>query len=481
MSRTLLDKIWDAHVVAQRPQHPAVIYIDLHLVHEVTSPQAFDGLRKRGLTVRRPERILATMDHSTPTEGEAVQSLLRSFRGEGSPLSILASDAVHQIETLRKNCAEFGIELYELGSQYNGIVHVIGPEQGRTLPGMTIACGDSHTSTHGAFGALALGIGTSEVEAVLATQCLLLQKPRSVEVRFVGDLAPGVRSKDMILALIAQIGTDGGTGAAFEYTGTAVRNLDMEGRMTLCNMSIEAGARAGMVAPDEVTFEYLARAPFSPKGMAWQAAVERWRAELFTDDPSAYDETIILDAAKIAPMVTYGTTPAMAIPIDGRVPKPSGPRDERIEQALAYMDLEPGAPIAGHPIQTVFVGSCTNSRLSDLRVAARLLEGRRIAPGVKMLVVPGSARVKAQAEAEGLHEAFLQAGAEWREPGCSMCLAMNGDHVPPGAYALSTSNRNFAGRQGPSSRTFLASPATAAASAVAGCIADPRRTWEMGA
>lgn len=326
-----------------------------------------------------------------------------------------------------------------------------------------------------------MGIGTSEVEAVLATQCLLQKKPRAYEVRFEGELQPGVSAKDMILALIAKIGTDGGTGYAFEYTGPAVRRLDMEGRMTLCNMSIEAGARAGLVAPDELTFEYLSRAPFSPKGLAWSAAVERWRSELFTDDPSAYDERVVLDASAIAPMITYGTSPAMAIPVDGTIPYPGGPDAQRIEKALRYMGLEPGSPIAGQPIQTVFIGSCTNSRLSDLRVAARIVEGRRVAPGVRMLVVPGSARVKARAEAEGLHTAFLAAGAEWREPGCSMCLAMNGDRVEPGTYALSTSNRNFEGRQGPNSRTFLASPATAAASAIVGCVADPRRTWEMGA
>jgi 3-isopropylmalate/(R)-2-methylmalate dehydratase large subunit len=481
VSRTLLDKIWDAHVVAQKPGHPAVLYVDLHLVHEVTSPQAFEGLRKKGLSVRRPERILATMDHSTPTDPAAARSVVRSHAGAGRPLPVVAEDAALQLETLRRNCERFGIELYALGSPHQGIVHVIGPEQGRTLPGMTIVCGDSHTSTHGAFGALAMGIGTSEVEAVLATQCLLATKPRAFEVCFEGELQPGVSAKDMILALIAQIGTDGGNGAAFEYTGSAVRGLDMEGRMTLCNMSIEAGARAGLVAPDEVTFDYLARAPFSPKGLAWKAAVERWRAELFTDEPSAYDDRITVDASQIAPMVTYGTTPAMAVPVDGAIPAPEGPDAERRARALRYMDLEPGAPIAGHPIQTVFIGSCTNARLSDLRVAARIVEGRRVAPGVRMLVVPGSARVKARAEAEGLHRAFLEAGAEWREPGCSMCLAMNGDRVEPSTYALSTSNRNFEGRQGPNSRTFLASPATAAASAVAGCVADPRRTWEMGA
>ncbi|MEO1228818.1 MAG: 3-isopropylmalate dehydratase large subunit [Myxococcota bacterium] len=480
MSRTLLDKIWDPHVVSQEPGHPALLYIDLHLIHEVTTPQAFDGLRSKGLAVRRPDRVLATMDHSTPTDTRSVQSLSSRFRGEKSALPIIEPDALKQLETLRTNCSDFGIDLYELGHPYQGIVHVIGPEQGRTLPGMTIVCGDSHTSTHGAFGALAMGIGTSEVEMVLASQVLLQKKPRAVEVRFEGQLSEGVSAKDMILALIAQIGTDGGTGAAFEYTGEAVRGLSMEGRMTLCNMSIEAGARAGMVAPDDVTFDYLSRAPFAPKGSAWKAAVEHWR-ELYTDDSSAYDRTIVVDASRISPMVTYGTTPAMAVPVDASIPPPDGENAARMRSALEYMDLEPGVPIAGQPLQTVFVGSCTNSRLSDLRTAARIVEGRRVAPGVRMVVVPGSARVKALAEAEGLHESFLNAGAEWREPGCSMCLAMNGDRVEPGAYALSTSNRNFEGRQGKGARTFLASPATAAASAVAGCIADPRRMAEVGA
>lgn len=480
MTKTLFDKIWESHVVGQRPGHPAVLYIDLHLVHEVTSPQAFDGLRVRGLRVRRPDRTLATMDHSIPTDADRVKTLTRDYaesppgRGKGAALPLIDSEAARQLETLRKNCLEQGIELFEIGHENTGIVHVIGPEQGRTLPGMTIVCGDSHTSTHGAFGALALGIGTTEVEAVLATQCLLQVKPKPVEVRFEGETGPFVTAKDLILALIAQIGTDGGNGAAFEYTGEAIRALDMEGRMTLCNMSIEAGSRAGMVAPDSVTFEYLSRTPFAPKGSSWERALERW-GELKTDDPSAYHRTIRVDASRIAPMVTYGTTPGMAIPVDGRIPVPEGPEGERIAHALRYMDLTPGEAIEGQPVGTVFLGSCTNSRLSDLRSAADVLRGKRVASGVRMLVVPGSARVKAEAEAEGLDRVFVDAGAEWRSPGCSMCIAMNDDRVSPGEYAISTSNRNFQGRQGPGSRTFLASPATAAASAVAGCVADPRR------
>ena len=470
---TLLDKIWRRHTVAQTPGHPAVLYIDLHLIHEVTSPQAFDGLKRRGIRVRRPDRIVATMDHSTPTDAAKAGALAQWYAGRSPKPTLLAIDAEasHQLETLRRNCEVHGIELFELGRRGNGIVHVIGPEQGRTLPGMTIVCGDSHTSTHGAFGAFALGIGTSEVEMVMATQCLLQHKPRSVEVRFEGTPGPGVTAKDLVLAMIAQIGTDGGTGAAFEYTGEAVRGLDMEGRMTLCNMSIEAGARAGMVAPDDVTFDYLKGRSHAPDGAAWNAAVERWRGELKTDDPADYDETITVDVSRLAPMVTYGTTPAMAVPVDGDIPAADG---ARAEQALAYMALEPGTPIAGRPISTVFVGSCTNSRLSDLRGAAKLLEGRKVAPGVRMLVVPGSEEVKTAAEAEGLHRTFLAAGAEWRAPGCSMCIAMNDDRVNAGEYSLSTSNRNFEGRQGPGSRTFLASPLTAAASAVAGCVADPR-------
>jgi 3-isopropylmalate/(R)-2-methylmalate dehydratase large subunit len=458
--RTLFDKIWDAHVVARRPGHPYVLYVDLHLIHEVTSPQAFEGLRRRRLKVRRPDRTLATMDHSTPTDGRR--------------LAVIDDDARRQLGALAENCRAHGIELLELGSQKNGIVHVVGPELGRTIPGSTIVCGDSHTSTHGAFGALAFGIGTSEVEHVLATQCLLQEKPAPVEVRFEGDLQKGVSAKDLVLAMIAKIGTAGGNGCVFEYTGDAISKLDMEGRMTICNMSIEAGARAGMIAPDDVTFEYLARTPLGSDAV-FDRSVERWRS-LATDEGAEYARTIRIDAREVAPMITYGTHPGMAIPIEGRVPDPEGhPDRDRLLRALAYMDLEPGQPIEGQRVDVVFLGSCTNSRLSDLRSAAWLMRGRRVASGVRMLVVPGSARVKEDAEAEGLDRIFREAGAEWRSPGCSMCIAMNDDRLQPGQYAVSTSNRNFEGRQGSGGRTFLASPATAAASAIAGCISDPRK------
>lgn len=476
MSQTLFDKIWDAHVVKQHPGHPAIVYIDLHLIHEVTTPQAFASLKERGLKVRRPDKTMATMDHSTPTDPELVKQVVghtAPFAAEG-PLKVIDQQAREQLRVLTENCESNQIPLFSLGTANNGIVHVVGPEQGRTQPGMTIVCGDSHTSTHGAFGALAFGIGTSEVEAVLATQCLLQNKPKPVEVRFNGPLQPGVSAKDMILALIAQIGTDGGIGSVFEYTGEAVRGLDMDGRMTLCNMSIEAGARAGMVAPDEVTFDYLKDKPQAPKGQAWIDSVTEWK-KLKTDAPSAYAETIHIDASSIAPMVTYGTNPGMAIPVDGLVPNLTETEEvNRLEAALRYMNLQPGQSLAGQPINVAFLGSCTNSRLSDLRSAAEVLKTRRVAAGVRMLVVPGSARVKADAEAEGLDQIFREAGAEWRAPGCSMCLAMNDDRLEPGMYAVSTSNRNFEGRQGPGGRTFLASPATVAASAVAGCIADAR-------
>ncbi len=457
----MFEKIWDSHVVAHRPGHPWVLYVDLHLVHEVTSPQAFARLRKRSLAVRRPERTLATMDHSTPTDPRR--------------LNVLDGEARQQLLALRESCRANQIELFDLGSADNGIVHVVGPELGRTLPGSTIVCGDSHTSTHGAFGALAFGIGTSEVEHVFATQCLLQDKPDPVEVRFEGRLRPGVGAKDLVLAMIARIGTDGGTGCVFEYTGEAIQSLDMEARMTVCNMSIEAGARAGMIAPDDTTFQYLARTPLGPKGTAFDAAVDRWRM-LPTDAGATYSRTIRIDASEVAPMVTYGTHPGMAIPIDGRVPHPEEAADaERVTRALRYMNLSPGQPIEGQPVDVVFLGSCTNARLSDLRSAAGVLRGKRVARGVRMLVVPGSARVKADAEAEGLDRIFLEAGAEWRSPGCSMCIAMNEDRLRPGQYAVSTSNRNFEGRQGAGGRTFLASPATAAASAISGRITDPRR------
>ncbi|HQA67115.1 MAG TPA: 3-isopropylmalate dehydratase large subunit [Aggregatilineales bacterium] len=467
--RTLFKKVWDDHVIAQEPDAPAILYIDLHLIHEVTSPQAFAGLRARGLRVRRPDRTVATMDHSTPTT---------PFNG-GDPLSLPLADplAAAQLQTLKRNCEDFGIRLYELGSAHQGIVHVIGPELGLTQPGMTIVCGDSHTSTHGAFGALAFGIGTSEVEHVLATQCLLQYQPKTFEVRVEGRLREGVSAKDIILALIAQIGTGGGTGHVFEYRGEAIRALSMEERMTICNMSIEGGARAGMIAPDDTTFEYVAGREFAPKGEAWDRAVERWRA-LPTDEGATFDRSITLDASKLEPMVTYGTNPGMGIPVTGRVPDPATEPDPvrrgTLEKALAYMGLQPGQPLLGHPVDVVFLGSCTNSRISDLRLAAEVLRGRKVAEGVRMLVVPGSQSVKRQAEAEGLDRVFKEAGAEWREAGCSMCIAMNGDQLEPGQYAVSTSNRNFEGRQGKGGRTFLASPLTAAASAVAGCIADVR-------
>jgi len=461
--RTLFEKIWDDHVVAQEDNAPAVLYADLHLVHEVTSPQAFSGLRARGLTVRRPDRTVATMDHSTPT----------------TPRELPIADALaaKQLDVLRENCHEFGIRLYELGSDHQGIVHVIGPELGLTQPGMTIVCGDSHTSTHGAFGALAFGIGTSEVEHVLATQSLLQHKPKTFEVRVDGRLGEGVAAKDIILALIARIGIGGGTGHVFEYRGEAVEVLSMEERMTVCNMSIEGGARAGMVAPDETTFQYVANREFAPKAEAWDRAVAKWRT-LPTDQGAAYDQSIVLDAASLEPMITYGTNPGMGIPVTGRVPQPDQVHDpvqrSTLEKALAYMNLRPGQPMIGQKIDVVFVGSCTNSRIQDLRLAARFIEGRRVADSVRMLVVPGSQQVKRQAEAEGLDRIFRAAGAEWREAGCSMCIAMNGDQLEPGQYAVSTSNRNFEGRQGKGGRTFLASPLTAVAAAVTGEVTDVR-------
>jgi 3-isopropylmalate/(R)-2-methylmalate dehydratase large subunit len=467
--RTLFEKVWERHLVApQTDESPAVLYIDLHLVHEVTSPQAFTVLRERGLRVRRPDCTLGTMDHSTPT----------------TPLDvpILDAQAAAQIEQMKRNCAEFGIPLYALGSAYQGIVHVIGPERGLTQPGMTIVCGDSHTSTHGAFGALAFGIGTSEVAHVLATQCLLQNKPKTMAVRVEGALKPGVSAKDIILALIAKIGVGGGTGYVFEYCGSAIRALSMEERMTICNMSIEGGARAGMIAPDETTFAYLEGRPFAPKGEAWQRAIADWRT-LPTDEGAAYDAEVFIDANALEPMITYGTNPGMGMPITGRIPDPDSIADpsqrETLLKALKYMDLQPNAPLLGHKIDVVFLGSCTNSRISDLRTAAALLKGRKIAPNVRMLVVPGSQQVKRQAEAEGLHEIFKAAGAEWREAGCSMCIAMNGDQLQPGEYAVSTSNRNFEGRQGKGGRTFLASPLTAVASAINGCVTDPREMLEL--
>jgi 3-isopropylmalate/(R)-2-methylmalate dehydratase large subunit len=473
---TLFDKIWTRHVVAQEQGAPALLYIDLHLVHEVTSPQAFTGLRQRGLRVRRPDKSAATIDHGVPTR------TLDPSDPNGR-LAFADEAARRQIEQLAANCLEFNIPLYGLADPRQGIVHVIGPELGLTQPGMTIVCGDSHTSTHGAFGALAFGIGTSEVEHVLATQCLLQQRPKTCEVRIEGNLAPGVTAKDIILALIAQIGIGGGTGYVFEYTGSAIRSLKMEGRMTICNMSIEGGARAGLIAPDDTTFGYLAGRMHAPQGAAWESALARWRA-LPSDPGAVYDKTIFLDASKLEPMVTYGTNPGMGVPVGGRVPDPDTFSDVNqklaMRKALEYMSLQPGEQLLGHPVDVVFIGSCTNSRISDLRLAAQVLGGRKVAPGVRLLVVPGSGQVKRQAESEGLDRIFLEAGAEWREPGCSMCIAMNGDALEPGQYAVSTSNRNFEGRQGKGGRTFLASPLTAAASALEGRIADARRYVEQG-
>jgi 3-isopropylmalate/(R)-2-methylmalate dehydratase large subunit len=461
---TLFEKIWNTHVVSAEPDCPAVLYIDLHLIHEVTSPQAFQGIRNRNLKVRRPDRTVATMDHIVPT------------RNQGLPIA--DTMAANQVRQLEANCKDFGIALFGLGSPRQGIIHVIGPELGLTQPGLTIVCGDSHTSTHGAFGALAFGIGTSEVEHVLATQCLLQRKPKTFEVRVEGKLEPGVSAKDVILALIAQVGVDGGTGHVFEYTGSAIRPLDMEERMTICNMSIEGGARAGMVAPDDTTFQYLAGRPYAPEGKNWDAALARWRA-LRTDDGATYDESIQLTASTLEPMITYGTNPGMGVPITSRVPDPDGipdlSRKNSLTKALQYMGLTPGQPLLGQPLDVVFIGSCTNSRLLDLRAAARVLKGRKVHPKLRVLVVPGSQAIKAAAESEGLDTIFLEAGAEWRQPGCSMCIAMNGDELQPGQYCISTSNRNFEGRQGKGGRTFLASPLTAAASAIAGAVADVRR------
>jgi 3-isopropylmalate/(R)-2-methylmalate dehydratase large subunit len=460
---TLFQKIWNNHIVAHEPDCPAVLYIDLHLVHEVTSPQAFSGLRARGLKVRRLDKTVATTDHSIPTHDRS--------------LPIVDELAARQIRQLEDNCHEFGITLYGLGSPNQGIVHVIGPELGLTQPGMTIVCGDSHTATHGAFGALAFGIGTSEVEHVLATQCLLQRQPKTCEVQVEGTLGRGVSAKDIILALIAKIGVGGGTGHVFEYTGPAIRALDMEQRMTVCNMSIEGGARAGLVAPDDTTFEYLAGREFVPKGVTWDRAVARWR-QLPTDAGATYDKTVTLNASALEPMITYGTNPGMGLPVTGRVPDPDDLSDANqkmaLHKALKYMDLRPGEPLLGRPVNVVFIGSCTNGRLADLQAAAQVFKGRKVAPGVRALVVPGSQQVRRQAEALEVDRIFKEAGAEWREAGCSMCIAMNGDQLEPGQYAVSTSNRNFEGRQGKGGRTFLASPLTAAAAAVTGQVTDVR-------
>jgi 3-isopropylmalate/(R)-2-methylmalate dehydratase large subunit len=461
-ARTLFDKVWRAHeVVPETPDTPAVLYIDLHLIHEVTSPQAFSVLRSLGLPVRRPERTLATMDHSTPTRTDQVFGNV--------PIRVDA--AAKQVRQLEDNAAQFGVELFGMRDARRGIVHVISPELGATQPGMTVVCGDSHTSTHGAFGALAFGIGTTEVGHVFATQCLLQRKPKTFAVNVEGTMPPGVTAKDLILFIIGKLGVSGGTGHVFEYRGSTIRALSMEERMTICNMSIEAGARAGMVAPDETTFAYLKNKPRAPGAAHWEDALARWRG-LTTDAGAAFDASVDIDAAELEPMITYGTNPGMVVPISAAIPKIGG--DAIYDKALGYMGFHGGEPMLGKSVNVVFIGSCTNGRLEDLQAAAQILKGRKVAAGVHLLIVPGSQQVKRDAEAAGLAEIFKAAGAEWRESGCSMCLGMNGDTVPAGQYSVSTSNRNFEGRQGVGARTLLVSPLTAAASAVYGRITDPR-------
>ncbi len=463
MALTLFDKIWSAHIVDKMPDGTCVLYIDRHLVHEVTSPQAFEGLRMAGRQVRRRDATIAVADHNVPTEDRS--------QGIAEPESRL------QVDTLERNVADFDVPYIPVTDARQGIVHIIGPEQGLSLPGMTIVCGDSHTSTHGAMGALAFGIGTSEVEHVLATQTLLQKPAKNMLIRVDGQLGAGCTAKDIILAIIGKIGTAGGTGHVIEYAGEAIRALDMAGRMTVCNMSIEAGARAGLIAPDDTTFAYIAGRPYAPQGAAFDRAVEYWRT-LPSDEGAIYDQTIILDAADIVPQVTWGTSPESVVPITGTVPdpalEPNAARRAQLEQMLHYMDLAPGQKLDGLPVDVVFIGSCTNGRIEDLRAAAAIAAGRRVAPGVRALVVPGSGLVKAQAEAEGLAEIFRTAGFEWREAGCSMCLGMNPDKLTPGQRCASTSNRNFEGRQGPGGRTHLLSPAMAAAAAVTGALTDVR-------
>ena len=462
MGKTLAEKVWEAHIVRRAEGEPDLLYIDLHLVHEVTSPQAFDALRSAGRVVRRPDLTLATEDHNVPT--------IDIDKPIADPISRA------QVEALRTNCAEFGVPLFPLGSADQGIVHVVGPQLGLTQPGMTVVCGDSHTSTHGAFGALAFGIGTSEVEHVLATQTLPLKPFKTMAITVNGPLPDGVTAKDLILAVIARIGTGGGQGYVLEYRGEGVRGLSMEGRMTLCNMSIEAGARAGMVAPDQTTFTYLEGRPHAPTGADWDAALAYWQT-LRTDDDATFDAEVVIEASELSPFVTWGTNPGQGVPLAGSVPSPEDAADEvervAIERALEYMDLAPGTPIREIPVDTVFVGSCTNGRIEDLRAVASILEGRKVADGVRMLVVPGSVKVRLQAMSEGLDKVFVDAGAEWREAGCSMCLAMNPDKLTPGERSASTSNRNFEGRQGPGGRTHLVSPQVAAATAVTGHFASP--------
>ena len=463
MGRTLAEKVWDAHVVRRGGAgEPDLLYIDLHLVHEVTSPQAFDGLRQAGRPVRRPDLTIATEDHNVPTQ--AIDQ----------PIADLTSRT--QVDTLRRNCAEFGVRLHSLGDAEQGIVHVVGPQLGLTQPGTTVVCGDSHTSTHGAFGALAFGIGTSEVEHVLATQTLPLAPFKTMAITVEGQLPEGTTAKDVILAVIAKIGTGGGQGYVLEYRGEAIRALSMEARMTICNMSIEAGARAGMIAPDQTTFDYLAGRPHAPAGADWGAAMEWW-STLHTDEDAVFDAEVVLQAADLEPFVTWGTNPGQGVPLSGSVPDPASFADadarHAAERALAYMDLAPGTPLREVAVDTVFIGSCTNGRIEDLRTAAEVLRGRKVADGVRVLVVPGSARVRLQAEAEGLDQVFTEVGAEWRNAGCSMCLGMNPDQLAPGERAVSTSNRNFEGRQGKGGRTHLSSVQVAAATAVRGTLSSP--------
>ncbi|MHC5065196.1 MAG: 3-isopropylmalate dehydratase large subunit [Planctomycetota bacterium] len=460
-AQTLLDKIWERHLVSpETTAEPAILFVDLHLIHEVTSPQAFAELERRNLQVRHPERCLATMDHSTPTLPQLPAGGWADIDGS----------AANQLQTLEANCAEFKIELLGLDSPNRGIVHVVGPELGATQPGMTIVCGDSHTSTHGAFGALAFGIGSTEISHVLACQALLQRKPLSMAVNLVGSPGTGTDAKDLVLAILATIGVDGGTGHVLEFRGQSLESLSMAGRMTVCNMAIEAGARAGMIAADDTTFAYLEGRPKAPTGKLWEQSLDEW-SRMRTDPDASFDKEVDVDLSDLAPMVTYGTNPGMVMPIDGRIPEAS---DDSSAKALDYMQLVGGEQILGNPVDLVFIGSCTNSRIEDLRAAASIMKGRRVASGLRALIVPGSEKVKRQAEDEGLDQVFTAAGAEWREPGCSMCIAMNGDRAEPGQYVMSTSNRNFVGRQGKGSRTFLASPLTAASAAIRGEVADPR-------
>ncbi|OOE05643.1 3-isopropylmalate dehydratase large subunit [Anoxybacillus kestanbolensis] len=464
--KTIIEKIWDEHVVYREDGKPDLLYIDLHLVHEVTSPQAFEGLRQKGRKVRRPDLTFATMDHNVPTINRSV---------------VEDEVAKNQMTALERNCREFGVPLADLNSPEQGIVHVIGPELGLTQPGKTIVCGDSHTSTHGAFGALAFGIGTSEVEHVLATQTLWQHRPKTMQVNVTGSLAPGVSAKDVVLAIIGKFGVDFGTGYVLEFTGDVIRRMSMEERMTICNMSIEAGARAGLIAPDDVTFAYLRERKYAPKGEAFEQAVEKWK-QLCTDEGAVYDRVVHIDGSEIAPTVTWGTTPAMSSPIDGTVPDPNefATETERkaVQLALQYMGLKPGTKMTDIAVQHVFIGSCTNSRISDLREAAQIVKGKKVAPGVRALVVPGSQQVKKQAEEEGIAQTFIDAGFEWRDSGCSMCLGMNPDTVPAGEHCASTSNRNFEGRQGKGARTHLVSPAMAAAAAIYGHFVDVRTLYK---